>query len=302
MKSKYVFLCIVVSIFISSVFDGCTNENANEKSGAAIVNTNKKQNLNISILLDLSDRISPAKHPNRSMEFYKRDLGYIESISKGFEKHLSSKPIRQDDDQLQIYFEPEPTNSQINNLANRLKLSFTKDNTSKQLISKVSPQYISASSQIYKLAIGEKEYLGSDIWGFFKNKVNDYCIKPNHRNILFILTDGYMFHQDSKFMEGNKSSYLTTELIKSLKLNSSNYQIQIDKNGYGFVKANEKLGDLEVFVLGVNPAKGNPFEADVINKYWSNWFKEMKVKASVIKEADLPSNLDLIIQRYINPS
>lgn len=295
-----VFSAIGILILLSLMFEGCSNETTKEKDGSNIV-INKKQNLNISILLDLSDRINPKKHPNPSMDFYKRDLGYIESIAKAFEMHLRSKAIRQDDDQLQIYFEPEPSNSHINGLANKLKLSFTKDNTTKASISNIYPNYISASSEIYKLAIAEKEYSGSDIWGFFKNKVNDYCIKPKHRNILFILTDGYMFHKDSKFMEGNKSSYITPDLIKSLKLNTSHYKAQLEKTGYGFIKANDKLDGLEVFVLGINPAKGNPFEGDVINKYWSNWFKEMEIKDFVIKQTDLPSNLDLIIQRYVNP-
>jgi hypothetical protein len=293
---------LLISIIASVFFAGCSNEKKKENPAKrSTTKLSKYENLNISILLDLSDRIDTEKHANPSMEFYKRDLGYIESFSKGFERHLRSKPTRQDDDHIQIYFEPEPLNAEINNLAKKLKLSFTKDNTTKETILKISPQYISASSEIYKLAIKDKKYIGSDIWGFFKNKVNDYCIKPNHRNILFILTDGYIFHQDSKFKEGNKSSYLTPELVKSLKLNTSNYKKLIRENGYGYVKANSNLDNLEVVVLGINPATGNPFEGDVINEYWINWLKDMKVKDPIMKpiSADLPSNIDPIIQKYI---
>lgn len=301
MKIKFSLLTISIAIIS---FTACRNEsgkgNATSDNAANVANT-KKDNLNISILLDLSDRIDPIKNSNPSMEFSTRDLGYIESISKGFESHLRSKPIRQDDDQIQIYFEPEPLNADINDLANKLKLSYTKDNTTKENILKISSQYISTSKEIYNLAIKDSKYVGSDIWGFFKNKVQDYCIKPKHRNILFILTDGYMFHQDSKFKQGNKSSYITPELIKSLNLNTPNYKALIQKNGYGFIKANDNLNSLEVVVLGINPAKKNPFERDVINQYWNDWFKDMKVKNYIIKPADLPSNLDQVIQKYINP-
>jgi hypothetical protein len=293
---------LLVLTIITLILLGCSNETKKENTQKNLVaheTASKKENLNISILLDLSDRIDPIKNANPSMEFYTRDLGYIESISKGFEKHLRSKPIRNDDDQIQIYFEPEPLNSEINNLAKKLKLSFTKDNTTKEGILKISSQYHSASNEIYNLAIKDKRYIGSDIWGFFKNKVSDYCIKPNHRNILFILTDGYMFHQDSKFREGNKSSYLTPELVKSLKLTTSDYKDMMQKNGYAFIKANDNLDHLEVIVLGINPAKGNPFESDVINEYWNIWLKEMKVKNAIIKPADLPSNLDQVIQKII---
>ena len=292
------------TFFIVVILFTACGENKKESNTKAITGNQingKKENLNISILLDLSDRIDPKKNFNPSMEFYARDLGYIESISKGFEAHLRAKPVRQDDDQIQIYFEPEPLNPEINNLANKLKLNFTKDNTTKENILKISSQYISASKEIYKLAIKDKKYLGSDIWGFFKNKVNDYCIRPNHRNILFILTDGYMFHQDSKFKQGTKSSYITPEFIKSLKLNTPNYKELIHKNGYGFIKANDNLYNIEVVILGINPAKGNPFERDVISEYWNNWFKEMNVKNYLIKPSDLPSNLDHVIQEYIKP-
>ncbi|NQX31586.1 hypothetical protein HQN85_07610 [Pedobacter boryungensis] len=283
-------------------FFGCNNNDKDQVKETSAVNShtnNKPENLNISILLDLSDRIDPTKNSNLSMEYYKRDLGYIQSISKTFEKHLSSKPIRQDDDQIQIYFEPEPLNSEINNLAKHLKLSFTKDNTSKASIAKISSNYILTSNTIYKLAISDKRYLGSDIWSFFKNKVNDYCIKPNHRNVLFVLTDGYMFHEDSKFLQGTKSSYITSALVKSLKLTTSGYKQVIQQNGYGFIPANSNLDNLEVVVLGINPARGNPFEEDVIKEYWINWFTAMNVKKFYLKSADLPSDLEPVIQKII---
>lgn len=292
--------CQTISV-IALLYTGCTTEKHEENTTQNLVKK-RKENLNISILLDLSDRIDPNKNANPSMEFYKRDLGYIESISNGFEKHLRAKPTREDDDQIQLYFEPAPLNPDINDLARDLKLSFTKANATKENILKISEQYISASNTIYSLAIRDKKYIGSDIWSFFKNKINDYCIKPKHRNILFILTDGYMFHQDSKFMQENKSSYLTPELVKSLKLNTSDFKTRIQQQGYGFIKANDNLDELEVIVLGINPVKGNPFEEDVINEYWLNWLKSMKVKEPIMNpiSADLPSNLDQVIQKYIN--
>jgi hypothetical protein len=45
------------------------------------------QNLNISFLLDLSDRIDPKKNP----DFYQRDLGYIKSIETAFVNHVKGK-------------------------------------------------------------------------------------------------------------------------------------------------------------------------------------------------------------------
>lgn len=276
-----------------------SSTSTNDNDFAISHKTSASENLNISILLDLSDRIDPVKNANSSMEYYQRDLGYIESISTAFEKHLKSKPIIRIDDQIQVYFEPEPSDIQINSMAKDLRLSFTKADVTKERIQKISSHFTTVSEKIYQLAIKDKEYIGSDVWSFFKNKVKDYCLKPSHRNILFILTDGYMFHENSKFIEGNKSSYLTPQLVKAFKLHTSQYDELIKEGGYGFVKANDNLSELEVVVLGVNPAKGSPFEGDVINAYWVNWLQDMGVENSMVKLADLPSNLDQVIQRYI---
>lgn len=306
MKNNLVTTISIGMLLLLQACGGCNSEKVNNNNKQEVPKASEKnvgiKNLNISILLDLSDRIDPKKHPSPSMEYYKRDLGYIESITKGFEKHLLSKPLNRINDQIQVYFEPEPLDPEINNLAKELKMSFTKASVTKEAIANITPQFTSVSQKIYEQAIKDKKYLGSDIWGFFKNRVKDYCIKADHRNILFILTDGYMYHNDSKFLEQNRSSYLTSNLIKSSKLNTSKYNELMQKNGYGFVKANDDLADLEIVVVGINPAKGNPFEGDVIDTYWVNWLHDMKTKEPVMKpfSAVLPSNLDPIIQKYIN--
>lgn len=260
--------------------------------------SSSSKNLNISILIDLSDRIDPEKNPNPTMEYFQRDNEYIKSIKKGFLDHIKSKKVIQLNDQMQIFFNPEPSDPKMNDLTKKLKVVFDK-NTTKDNINLVENQYSLLPIQIYESAIKDKKYVGSDIWEFFKDKANDYCIKDDRRNILFILTDGYIYHKDSKFSEGKKTSYLTPELIKSLKLTSSDFKAKIQDNNLGFIKANNDLENLEVIVLGINPTKGNPFEADIIKEYWENWFKEMKVKKYQIKSADLPSNLEPIILKVI---
>jgi hypothetical protein len=193
------------------------------------------KNLNVSILIDLSDRIDPEKNANPTMEYFQRDTEYIKAIDKGFLDHIKSKKVIQLDDQMQVFFNPEPSDPQMNDFTKQLKVSFDK-NTTKENIALVDKNYSDLPLKIYQSAIEDKKYVGSDIWEFFKNKVKDYCIKDNHRNILFILTDGYIYHKDSKFSEGRKTSYLTPELIKSLKLNFR-FEIKIRRKRSGFYKS-----------------------------------------------------------------
>lgn len=292
---KILYLLTIPALFIQC---GKPKEKVTENSNQTKDISNYK-NLNISVLIDLSDRIDPEKNPNPTMDYFQRDTEYIKAIEKGFLDHIKAKKVIQLNDQMQVFFNPEPSDPKMNDLTKQLKVAFDK-NTTKENIRLVESKYSSLPLQIYQSAIKDKQYIGSDIWEFFKNKVKDYCIKDDHRNVLFILTDGYIYHKDSKFNEGQKSSYLTPELVKSLKLNSSDFKTKIQDKGLGFVKANDDLENLEVIVLGINPAKGNPFEADVIKEYWENWFRDMKIKNYQIKSADLPSNLEPIILKAIS--
>ncbi|WP_205943057.1 hypothetical protein [Pedobacter frigidisoli] len=149
------------------------------------------QNLNISFLLDLSDRISPQKNPNATMQYYQRDLQYIRSIERAFINYVKQKRILQLNDQMQVFFDPEPGNAEINKLSQQLKVSFN-SKSNKSNIENVDKVFATVPMKIYQSAIKDNHYVGSDIWSFFKNKVEDYCIKEKHRNILVIITDGYI--------------------------------------------------------------------------------------------------------------
>jgi hypothetical protein len=249
--------------------------------------------------MDLSDRIDPEKNPNTTMPYFQRDIEYIKAIDQGFIKHARNKRAMTFNDQMQVFFNPEPSDPEMNELTKALRISFDKNTTEKD-INQVEKKYSSLPVNIYQSAIKTNNYVGSDTWEFFKNKVKDYCIQNDHRNILFILTDGYMYHDNSKFSQKNKTSYLTSKLIKSLDINTADYKDEIKNQNLGFIKANDSLQNLEVVVLGINPEKGNPFEEGIIKEYWSNWFKEMGIKKYRIMSADLPSNLEPIIIKAIN--
>lgn len=284
---------------IISLASCCKDKTGKTEEGTknpVVVDSN---NINVSILIDLSDRIDPKTNPNPTMQYFQRDTEYIKAIEKGFLNHIKSKKIITYEDQMQVFFNPEPLDPKMNELTKELKVSFDK-NTPRNYFDQVDKKYSELPTTIYQSAIKDGNYVGSDIWEFFKNKVKDYCIKNDHRNILFILTDGYMYHENTKFSEGSKTSYLTGKLINANHLTTSNFKEVIEKNKFGFVKANDHLNNLEVIVLGINPEKGNPFEEAVIKEYWENWFKEMKIKNYQIKSADLPSNLEPIILKAIS--
>lgn len=293
-------------MFLSLVLISCKDDSCKDdpKSDKIIHNhefpkVSANDNLNISVLLDLSDRINPEKYPAPAMEFYRRDVGYLKSIAENFEAHIMNKRMIKIDDKIQVFIDPEPSDKNLNEKLNALKIVFNKDVATKKGILETCKKYDSISTLIYEAAIKDDHYIGSDTWRFFKNKVNDYCITDGYRNILIVLTDGYIYHKDTKIKEGNRTTYLTPQDIKSFGFNKSGWKEKFDQQDYGFVTANKNLSNLEVLVLGINPDHKNPYEEDVIRAYWSKWLEEMSVKSFEIKQADLPSNMERVIRDFI---
>jgi hypothetical protein len=204
---KSTLLKIAMSLLLISFFS-CKEEPKNDEKGA-LTKSPAAENYNISILLDLSDRISLEKNPNPTMEYYQRDLGYIKSISEAFTQHLKAKRIRQIDDKMQLFFNPEPLDPEINLISENLKIVIDKNNVSKVFLNSINENYASKTSKIYNSAIKDDNYIGSDIWNFFDTKVKDQCVEDKYRNILIVLTDGYMFHENTVVTEGKRTSYIT---------------------------------------------------------------------------------------------
>jgi hypothetical protein len=301
MKKLFVFV-IISGMLISCLSDPKNEKNVEVvKSNLTINQNSKSANLNISILLDLSDRIDTVKYSNPSMQYYRRDVGYLKSVADAFTDEIKYKKSRHLDDKIQLYFDPEPLNPKINDLSNQLKFHITRDNGTIDYINGISSMYSSSGLKIYEQALKDANYVGSDTWGFFKNKVRDYCIDENYRNILVILTDGYIYFEDNILNENNLSSYVTPKLIRSKKLNNSNWKELIESGKHGFIPVNQDFSNLEILVLGVNPSNNNDYDYDILKKYWSDWLFEMGVNEDnfYFKTTDLPSNMDKIISAFI---
>lgn len=264
------------------------------------LNSNRN-NLNISILLDLSDRISPEKNPNPTMDYYLRDIEYINFIKQSLMIHCLNKKTITINDRMQVYFNPPPADSQVNKLTGELKIDLNRSNVSEDKFNQLCSTYEKAIPEIYSLAISSLNFPGSDIWGFFKSNIKTYCIQEDYRNILVILTDGYMYHTNNKVRSGNKTTYLTHRDIVSLKLTGGDWNNVYNSNNYGFIPANKDLNNVEILVLGLNPDNSNPFEEDVLKQYWSDWFLAMGVNADNfdIRTTDLPNNLEESIMNFI---
>ncbi|MFY7815466.1 MAG: hypothetical protein ACOVRK_09810, partial [Chryseobacterium taeanense] len=119
---KLFYLFMVISLI--SCNKGSNKEDEIQKNSVITTDLN---NINVSILIDLSDRIDPETNPNPTMQYFQRDVEYIKAIEKGFLNHIKSKKIITYDDQMQVFFNPEPSDSKINDFTKELKVSFDKN-------------------------------------------------------------------------------------------------------------------------------------------------------------------------------
>ena len=148
-------------------------------------------------------------------------------------------------------------------------------------------QFDNSLDSIYQNTLKMKKWVGCDIWSFFSNKkVDNLCIRKGYRNILVILTDGYLYHKDNKFKDGTAYSYILPET-----LNTPNASLISKRKG---------LNDLEVLILEVNPY--SPGQRDRLIEVLEKWLKDMEVSKNQIEETDIPNNIKPIISNFLNRS
>ena len=298
---------IILSVFAVGLFS-CKNDVKNEKNTPQTEEkSNKKKiekQLNITILLDLSDRIEPTKYPS-SPEHFERDIEVVNYFTELFKKDMTKKGAFMAKGKMKVIFSPRPNDSEINSIASQLSIDLSKTKNTKEkkiIFDNVSLNFKENLTKIYSKTIETKNYPGSDIWRFFKNDVVDYCIEENkdYRNILVLITDGYLYHKNSIDKTKNRTASLLPKNIASSGLRNVNWKEKFDNQDYGFITSRTDLNNLDVLVLEINPSEKYKNDEDVIKEYLSKWFTEMNVNSFKLYNSDLPQYTKSKIDKFIN--
>lgn len=272
MNKTVIYFIITFNLFLF----GC-GENKNTKD-------ENYKNLNLTILIDLSDRISLKKNPQQ----IDRDFYIISSVISSFKNFLSKKGVVQSEDRIKVIFYPLNNNSLYQEIADTLNIDFGEYDFigRKKIYEVLSDLYLSKLGLIYEDASKKSYYPGSDLFNFFKHRIVDDCIINDEKfiNVLVLLTDGYIYDENVKIRQGNRFSYLgqmASHIIMFRKKN--NWEMEFEKYDYGLIKLNNDLKNLNLIVAEINPVKGHPEDFDILKKYWSKWFKEQKMPDSNYK-------------------
>ena len=233
--------------------------------------------LNISIMLDLSDRLI-MKDANSNVPQMEKDTAIIGHVQRWFVKRQYKHSL-QTNDRIQILMYPNPNTSQMVQLQKKLIADFKLEGNKAQAIQankqvmKAMPQVWSESLEtIYNSTITAKHWIGSDVWGFFDVSAKMQCIKPGYRNVLIILTDGYLYHKDTwQKTAPNEYTGISPQTVATQT---------------AITPAGDDLSGLEVLFMEINPKKHSDFGK--IRKLLTDWCKGMGITQVDVIHTDLP--------------
>lgn len=312
---KYIFTVLVFFAVGSSctVASDSDNKKGVETGGTKTPSTNAGDaQLNINILWDLSDRIDP-KLNAASPAHSERDIEAIKTITRFFKKDMERRGAYKAKGKIRVFFTPPPEDGKVNKIAEDLSCNlagFNGDGANrkkKEWHDSIENRFSKNANEICQLILARnqtsKQWDGSDIWRFFKNDVKDNCIDPsgNYRNILVLLTDGYIYHKDSKIKQGNRTSYILPDVLKPFR-NNPNWQTDFNNENYGLLTTRSDLQNLEVLVLEITPSKEYKNDEDLLKAYLGKWFEEMGVpKANyACYNTDLPEYTKGKIEAFLS--
>jgi hypothetical protein len=285
-----------VLIFITIILlTGCNSKK--EKEAEPI------KQLNISILLDLSDRINPDKHKMQIM----KDSILLLNIVRNFKNFIMQKGTFAAFDKINFFFHPMPEDSETISISEQMNIDLSKlDVRSKKMIfNNLENTFATNINRLYQKTIKEGKYIGSDIYRFIKDGAYDKCVinDPRYINILIVITDGYLYFKNSLTQIKNRTTYLgpASSVLQKFRTNP-NWKDLFNTGDYGFITPNVNLDNLNVLILEINPVAQFPQDFDIIKEFWSKWFLEMNVSENGLKilKTDLPNNTDKLMNDYFN--
>ena len=257
-----------------------------------------KDNLNITLFLDLSDHLDHTMPSGNGKPFGMTRCDNFIRFSEIFGKkyistiQASKRPERTFDDKIHLRTHPVASFPFVHNyltdfVINKESISRYVLHDTLEISSTLKNNVASIFDDCGKKYNGKKypnDYPGSDIYSFFKQK--DFYISDN-KNVLIIYTDGYPYHQDNK---GHDTEYFTAispgwkQSLHGLDENEL-WSLYGQDSTIGLKPATSNLNNLRVLIVGgeTKGDNGKAYEKDLMNFLWTSWMQKMGVKRHNVK-------------------
>lgn len=281
---------LLISLSVIFSCDGCVGKSESTQKGEDANNTITP--LNITVLLDLSDRIKQDDNTGNTKYIQlEKDSILLMNIQKSFYNNQAPNgKFKVVGNRIKVICYPYPQDvSKLEDMEFDMKVNDPNDisNKQKQLLS-MDSAWKTGISYIYRQAKVEVDkdpkFPGSDIWSFFNGPVEVECVEDGYRNILLILTDGYIYHKNSWKKNGTVCRGILSETLKS--------QTAIEP-------INKEYENLEVMFLEINTSKGTPEEFDKIEKLLTDWCNNMGIQKVKVVQTNSPQTTKSYVDKFI---
>ena len=230
----------------------------------------KTDNLNVIVVPDLSLRI---KNSDDNPDQIIRDTTLISTMLKLFEKKIRLKMDSKDRFLVDVA-DPAQAQSQFRIFADSLIFDLSKhSNKSNRLYfsEQRKTKFMSNVTNMYNLAVQNTS--GADYVSYFANtlkgKLKSSTLDDNYRNILIILTDGYL--EIGKDKTAISISPTTQQLDRIC--NNENIQVILP-----VATSDITFKNVEAYLFEVNEKKtGQACHRKGLKQWWTAWFESMKI-------------------------
>jgi hypothetical protein len=311
--------CYCMLVLISLSYSSCSpgkTDNGTEK----ISDTTEIVHFNITIAPDLSNRLDESIYPRPMSD---DDIANI-VIKNFYPAIVNHKRIDLQRDQLSVGFINKKIINEIILSPSRLRIDLAQfknqldrikyiKGRSKETLTRDTSNFMSEFRKM--ISLSQTHIHGADIWSYFNDGLDDVTVvtkekiemynnkiyRNSYRNILLLLTDGYIeagiYKRDGCPDNSKKCYYLSKSRISEIrtqfkKSGTTNLKEYFEQSGYGILPAqNKNLKNLEVLVLELYDRSLTkdgtptiyPTDMEILSLFWNKWLKDSQVKRFEIR-------------------
>lgn len=280
---------IIVCAVFFSFLNGCKSGEQESASPSDEQESALPNVLNIIIILDTSNRVSPERHPDQ----IQRDIKIVEEIVAQFKEvvggkkgHIAKSPERAYKDSLTVVVPNQPSVPSMSwEITERLTI---KDRGSKSthgpsgiytILDKQVMALLDEMPRLYEF-VTQHPQTGSDIWEWFKYEAEDY-FDEDKRNLIICLSDGYLNFDRSIEARRREGTFMKINELRD----DPNWRAKI-RDGEGLKPIGKDFSpyNVEFLMLEIAPqsqrGSGIPYQQDfdIIEAYWDTWLNSMRIK------------------------
>ena len=233
---------------------------------------------NIIVILDTSDRVSKAKHPNQAQ----KDIHIAKEIVEIFKEQVSQSSYIESFDRLAFAVPKQPNTDPIPaTLIDGLKMWSTKESRQAGAPAFRTKQadLIQAVDQLYQFVEMQNQFTGADIWDWFRSSGEGY-LKQQMDNYIICVSDGYLdFNasiQHNRIRRGKKTSYIPYGQVGRFRENP-NWEQVFDAEGHGLLEIGKDFSSFDVKFLMVEMELRHMGDYEILVKYWDLWLQSMGI-------------------------